>query len=149
MDSYYEYLLKSHVLFDSPDLLRIFSRLYASARAHMRKGRQRCNVSSGMHPIYINVDMRTGAAANAWVDSLQAALPGLQVLHGHLEEAICQHALYYALWLRYGALPERYNWKEDRPEIRFYPLRPEFMEATYFLYQVDELVDGVLFVCNA
>ncbi len=51
------------------------------------------------------------------------------------QEAICQHALYYALWLRYGGLPERYNWKSDSPDVRFYPLRPEFVEATYFLYR--------------
>ncbi len=62
--------------------------------------------------------------------------PFSQVLHGDLEEAVCQHALYYALWLRYGALPERYNWKTNAPDVSFYPLRPEFMEATYFLYQV-------------
>ena len=58
-----------------------------------------------------------------------------KVLHGDLEEAICHHALYYAIWKRYGCLPERYNWKLDAPDVRFYPLRPEFVESTYFLYQ--------------
>ena len=53
-----------------------------------------------------------------------------------MEEAICHHALYYAIWKRYGCLPERYNWKLDAPDVRFYPLRPEFVESTYFLYQV-------------
>ena len=60
----------------------------------------------------------------------------LQVLHGDLEEAICHHAYYYAIWKRYGCLPERYNWNLNAAEVKFYPLRPEFIESTYFLYQV-------------
>ena len=59
-----------------------------------------------------------------------------QVLHGDLDEAICHHALYYTIWKRYGCLPERYNWKLDAPDVKFYPLRPELMESTYMLYQV-------------
>ena len=64
----------------------------------------------------------------------------LQVLHGDIEEAICQHALYYAIWKRYGCLPERYNWKLDAPDVRFYPLRPELIESTYLLYQVMPII---------
>ena len=60
----------------------------------------------------------------------------LQVLHGDLEEAICHHAYYYAIWKRFGCLPERYNWNLNAAEVKFYPLRPEFIESTYFLYQV-------------
>ena len=58
-----------------------------------------------------------------------------QVLAGDLEEAICLHAVYYALWLRFNALPERYNWQMQVPEVLFYPLRPEFIESTYYLYR--------------
>ena len=60
----------------------------------------------------------------------------MQVLHGDLEEAICHHAYYYAIWKRFGCLPERYNWNLNAAEVKFYPLRPEFIESTYFLYQV-------------
>lgn len=34
----------------------------------------------------------------------------MQVLNGDIDEAICSHAIYYSLWKRYDALPERYNW---------------------------------------
>ncbi len=116
IDSYYEYLLKSHVLFggeeddederEEEDFLSMFDQLYTSATYYMRKGRQSCNGGSGggrwqdkpfftpanasssnydMHPIYVNVDMSSGQTANTWVDSLQAAFPGLQVLHGDLQ----------------------------------------------------------------
>lgn len=59
----------------------------------------------------------------------------LQVLHGDLEEAICSHLLYYALWKKHGSLPERYNWHLKEAEIKFYPLRPELAETTYLLYR--------------
>jgi len=58
-----------------------------------------------------------------------------QVLAGDLEEAICLHAIYYALWLRFSALPERYNYQMKSAEVLFYPLRPEFIESTYHLYR--------------
>ena len=59
-----------------------------------------------------------------------------QVLRGDIEEAICSHALYYKIWQRYNSLPERFNWNLKAPDVRFYPLRPEFVESTYLLYQV-------------
>ena len=57
------------------------------------------------------------------------------MLIGDLEEAICSHAVYYAIWQRFDALPERYNWNLQLPEVLFYPLRPELVESTYYLYQ--------------
>ena len=60
----------------------------------------------------------------------------LQVLHGDIEEAICHHALFYAIWKKYDCLPERYNWMLRMPDVKFYPLRPELVESTYLLYQV-------------
>ncbi|KAK6057322.1 hypothetical protein COOONC_05166, partial [Cooperia oncophora] len=66
---------------------------------------------------------------------IKASFAGLLVLAGQLDEAICQHAFYYAVWSKYGVLPERYNWFLKRPDVSFYPLRPEFVESTYLLYQ--------------
>lgn len=66
----------------------------------------------------------------------QASFAGLQVLYGDIEEAICSHALYYAVWKKWDALPERFNWQRKEPDVLFYPLRPEFVESTYLLYQV-------------
>lgn len=58
------------------------------------------------------------------------------MLSGDVENAICLHAFYYAIWRRFGALPERYNWQQQAPDVLFYPLRPELVESTYLLYQV-------------
>ena len=116
--------------------IEMFNESYDSIKQYMRRGRARCNSGDGLHPLYVNVEMETGHTATNWIDSLQAAFPGVQVLHGDLEEAICHHALYYSIWRhKYGCLPERYNWKMDAPDVKFYPLRPELVESTYMLYR--------------
>ena len=69
-----------------------------------------------------------------YIIPLLPALP--QVLAGDLEEAICTHALYYSIWRRYEAMPERFDWNQKAPNVHFYPLRPELVESTYLLYQV-------------
>lgn len=62
------------------------------------------------------------------------------MLNGDVDDAICLHAFYYAIWKRFGALPERYNWQLQAPDVLFYPLRPELVESTYLLYQVTVMV---------
>ncbi|KAF6099151.1 ER degradation enhancing alpha-mannosidase like protein 1 [Phyllostomus discolor] len=135
LDSFYEYLLKSYILFGEKEDLDMFNAAYRSIRNYLRRGREACNEGEGDPPLYVNVNMFSGQLMNTWIDSLQAFFPGLQVLMGDVEDAICLHAFYYAIWKRYGALPERYNWQLQAPDVLFYPLRPELVESTYLLYQ--------------
>ncbi|KAM4650952.1 ER degradation-enhancing alpha-mannosidase-like protein 1 [Discoglossus pictus] len=135
LDSFFEYLLKSYILFGEEEDLDMFNEAYKSIQSHLRRGREACNEGEGDPPLYVNVNMFNGQLMNTWIDSLQAFFPGLQVLKGDIEDAICLHAFYYAIWKRYGALPERYNWQLQAPDVSFYPLRPELVESTYLLYQ--------------
>lgn len=134
-DSFYEYLLKSYILFGENEDLEMFNEAYETIKFHLRRGRLKCNNGLGYPPLYVNVHMKTGDTLNNWIDSLQAAWSSVQVLNGDIEEAICSHALYYFIWKKYGFLPERFNWNLRVPEVTFYPLRPELVESTYFLYQ--------------
>jgi len=135
VDSFYEILLKSFIMFGEKEDADMFNSSYTSIKQYMRRGREGCNSGTGLHPLYVNVEMGTGNTATHWIDSLQAAFPGVQLLSGDVEEAICHHALYYSMWRKYGCLPERYNWKLDAPDVKFYPLRPELVESTYLLYR--------------
>ncbi|KAM4587584.1 ER degradation-enhancing alpha-mannosidase-like protein 1 isoform 1-T1 [Odontesthes bonariensis] len=135
MDSFYEYLLKSYILFGEKEDYQMFQASYQSIQNHLRRGRESCNEGEGDPPLYVNVNMFSGEIMNTWIDSLQAFFPGLQVLNGDVDNAICLHAFYYAIWKRFGALPERYNWQLQAPDVLFYPLRPELVESTYLLYQ--------------
>ncbi|XP_062522170.1 ER degradation-enhancing alpha-mannosidase-like protein 1 isoform X2 [Corticium candelabrum] len=137
MDSFYEYLLKAFILFGYEEDLQMFNQAYQSILQHVKKGDdcQSGPWSPGGVPLYVNVDMSSGNTYNSWIDSLSASFPGLQVLKGDVGEAVCSHALYYTIWRRYGALPERFNWKMKAPDVHFYPLRPELVESTYLLYR--------------
>ena len=79
MDSFYEYLLKSYVLFEEKSDLEKFLNVYKAIKSFMRRGRRHCNQGFGPHPFYVNVNMESGDTFTQWTDSLQAAMPGLQV----------------------------------------------------------------------
>uniref|UniRef100_A0A8C5HLH4 alpha-1,2-Mannosidase n=1 Tax=Gouania willdenowi TaxID=441366 RepID=A0A8C5HLH4_GOUWI len=78
MDSFYEYLLKSYLLFGEIEDYRMFQAAYESIQNHLRRGRELCNEGEGDPPLYVNVNMFSGETMNTWIDSLQAFFPGLQ-----------------------------------------------------------------------
>ncbi|KAL1922501.1 uncharacterized protein VTP21DRAFT_10040 [Calcarisporiella thermophila] len=126
IDSFYEYLLKAYILFGEDDYLEIFSEAYSSIIRYIR---------DGTGHVYRNVHMHNAVLMSTWVDSLSAFFPGLQVLYGDLDSAVKSHLLYYNIWRKYGALPERFDLHTQHINIASYPLRPELVESTYFLYQ--------------
>lgn len=128
IDSFYEYALKGSILFDDNYLLDVWHSSYDAIRTHAKED------------WYFNtIGTRDGHKATNWVDSLSAFFPGLQVLAGNIEDSVYQHMLFLKLWDTFGGIPER--WMMDgiysfRPlELPWYPLRPEFVESTYFLYR--------------
>ncbi|XP_073229289.1 ER degradation-enhancing alpha-mannosidase-like protein 1 [Porites lutea] len=135
LDSFYEYLLKGYIMFGEPDDLKRFNDIYRVLNRYLRKGRRTCNQGNGTTPLYVNVHMNSGETANTWIDALSASFAGVQVLKGDITEAICTHALYYAIWKKYEAMPERFNWHTKQSEVHFSPVRPELVESTYLLHQ--------------
>ncbi|KAI6187184.1 Alpha-1,2-Mannosidase [Aphelenchoides besseyi] len=118
-DSFLEILLKGYILFGNERDLDMYIQYDQSIQEHLRRGRAKCRFGNGMPPFYANVDMRDGSIINTWIDALQASYAAVQLLAGELDDAICSHALYYAI----------------SPDVNFYPLRPEFVESTYLLFQ--------------
>ncbi|KAI8586342.1 glycoside hydrolase [Geranomyces variabilis] len=126
IDSFYEYLFKAYVLFGETEYVNAWDVAYQGLIKHVRDER-------GL--LYKTINMDTGALATTWMDSLAAFFPGLQVLAGDLKNAAALHQLYFAIWTRYSALPERFDFNTRAPAISSYPLRPELIESTYMLYQ--------------
>eukprot|EP00730_Choanoeca_flexa_P002747 TRINITY_DN11159_c0_g2_i7.p1 TRINITY_DN11159_c0_g2~~TRINITY_DN11159_c0_g2_i7.p1 ORF type:complete len:559 (+),score=93.39 TRINITY_DN11159_c0_g2_i7:385-2061(+) len=126
MDSFYEYLFKSYIMFGHHSDLALFSTAF-------RNTARRTRVNNA--PLHGNVDMNSGRLINTWIDSLQAFLPGLKAGMGDVQGAIVDHAVYLAIWRRYQALPERFNYRLKKPDFGVYPLRPELFESTYLLYR--------------
>lgn len=126
VDSFFEYLFKAYIVFGDKRYYKIFEEGINAIGAKMW----------GRHPpVFYNVNMHNGMIANFWIDSLQAFVSGMLCQAGMLDAAIAHHAMYYGIWLKYGALPERFNLQMQAPEVKFYPLRPELAESTYYLYQ--------------
>ncbi|KAG0275805.1 alpha mannosidase-like protein [Linnemannia exigua] len=125
-DSFYEYLLKSYVLFGDDEYLD----MYETAQESIRR-----NLLHDSKYFYKHVHLEDGSLMATWVDSLSAFMPGVQVVGGDLESAIKNHLYYYNIWRKYQAIPERFNFVSQGVDISNYPLRPEFVESNYFLYR--------------
>nr|CDS17581.1 er degradation enhancer mannosidase alpha [Echinococcus granulosus] len=136
-DSFYEYLLKSGILFDDSELIQMFEESLRNLRRRLcgASSVHHCACPEGHPPVYWNTDMFTGEVVNTWVDTLQSVWPGILTLAGELRDAKCQHELHLSIWRRFGLPPERFNLLLNKSELAFYPLRPEFAESTYYLYR--------------
>ncbi|KAJ4756888.1 hypothetical protein LUZ62_091293 [Rhynchospora pubera] len=126
VDSFYEYLLKAYILFGSDEYWDMFHSAYLAVQKYFRHG-----------PWYHEADMRSGKATYWQLTSLQAFWPGLQTLVGDVAAANLSHREFFYVWKKYGVLPERYLLEHAtlHPTERYYPLRPELAESTYYLYQ--------------
>lgn len=132
LDSFYEYALKGAILFDDDNLLKVWREVYSAI-----------NVYSKEDWFYTVVSYWGGYPMADWIDALAAFFPGLQVLAGDIDDAMAHNMMYMKLWDTYGAIPER--WFYDKSEgkefngppvqLEWYPLRPEFIESTWYLYR--------------
>ncbi|XAR57326.1 hypothetical protein NMG60_11025415 [Bertholletia excelsa] len=126
IDSFYEYLLKGFLLFGDEEYLFIFQEAYEAAMRYLYTD-----------PWYVEVNMNSAALVWPLFNSLQAFWPGLQVLAGDVDPAIRTHAAFFSVWKRYGFTPEGFNLATLSVQHgqKSYPLRPELIESTYWLYK--------------
>lgn len=126
IDSFYEYLLKAYLLFGDEEYLYIFQEAYKAAMQYLHHD-----------PWYVEVNMNSGATVWPLFNSLQAFWPGLQVLAGDVDPAIRTHAAFFSVWKKYGFTPEGFNLATSTVQNgqRSYPLRPELIESTYWLFK--------------
>nr|XP_043633628.1 alpha-mannosidase I MNS4 isoform X1 [Erigeron canadensis] len=126
IDSFYEYLLKAYILFGDEEYLYIFQEAYGAAMHYLFHD-----------PWYVEVNMNSAALVWPLFNSLQAFWPGLQVLAGDIDPAIRTHTAFFSVWKRYGFTPEGFNLASFSVQHgqKSYPLRPELIESTYWLYK--------------
>ncbi|XP_041049029.1 ER degradation-enhancing alpha-mannosidase-like protein 3 isoform X1 [Carcharodon carcharias] len=124
IDSYYEYLLKAYILLGDDVYLERFNTHYAAIMKYISQP-----------PLLLDVHMHNPTInARKWMDSLLAFFPGLQVLKGDLQPAIETHEMLYQVTQRHKFLPEAFT-TDFAVHWAQHPLRPEFIESTYFLYK--------------
>ncbi|EJF62997.1 alpha-mannosidase [Dichomitus squalens LYAD-421 SS1] len=126
IDSFYEYALKWYIMSGEVEFLDVWQESYASVMRYSRS-------PDGYW--YRSVNIFTGDAQYSTVDSLSAFWPGLQVLGGDIENAIKAHLVYWNLWRGFAGLPEVWDMNFRTATAFQYPLRPEFVESTWYLYR--------------
>ena len=126
IDSFYEYMLKSWILFGHQEDLHMFVESYRAVIRHLKRG-----------PWYIEASMMSGDMTWPVFSSLQAFFPGMQVLFGDVEIAGDTLRAFMSLWQHFQFLPERYDLKGGKVDSRnpHYPLRPELAESLYYMFQ--------------
>ncbi|ELT95927.1 hypothetical protein CAPTEDRAFT_219288 [Capitella teleta] len=124
IDSYYEYLMKAYILLGDETYLHRFNKHYRAIKKYINQG-----------PLLLDVHMhRPLTNTRNFMDSLLAFWPGLQVLKGDLKSAIEIHEMLFQVMQRHSFLPEAFT-SDFRVHWAHHPLRPEFLESTYFIYK--------------
>ncbi|KAF9247222.1 glycoside hydrolase family 47 protein [Melanogaster broomeanus] len=126
IDSFYEYALKWYILSGEVEFLDVWHEGYAAVMRYAR--------SPDGH-WFRSVNPHTGDQAYTTIDSLSAFWPGLQVLGGDVQNAIKSHLIYWNIWRRHSGLPEVWDVHFMQATSFQYPLRPEFIESTWYLYR--------------
>ncbi|KAF5277097.1 hypothetical protein FQA39_LY06335 [Lamprigera yunnana] len=123
IDSYYEYCLKAYILLGDDMYLNRFNRHYNAIMKYISQG-----------PMLLDVHMhRPHTNSRNYMDALLAFWPGLQVLKGDLKPAVETHEMLYQVMQRHKFIPEAFT-TNFQVHWGNHPLRPEFLESTYFLY---------------
>ncbi|XP_076352993.1 ER degradation-enhancing alpha-mannosidase-like protein 3 [Tachypleus tridentatus] len=127
IDSYYEYCLKAYILLGDDTYLERFNKHYSAVMKYISQG-----------PLLVDVHMhRPHTNSRNFMDALLAFWPGLQVLKGDIKPAIETHEMLYQVMQKHNFLPEAFT-TDFQVHWGQHPLRPEFVESTYFLYKATE-----------
>ncbi|XP_065342933.1 ER degradation-enhancing alpha-mannosidase-like protein 3 isoform X2 [Cloeon dipterum] len=127
IDSYYEYCLKAYILLGEEKYLGRFNRHYDAVMKYISQG-----------PLLLDVLMhRPHTNSRNFMDALLAFWPGLQVLKGDIRPAVETHEMLYQVIQRHNLLPEAFT-TDFQVHWGQHPLRPEFLESTYFLYRATQ-----------
>jgi hypothetical protein len=128
IDSYYEYLWKCWKLFGDRDCLAMWNDSIAAANRYLPE-----EVDGMLW--YGHVDMATGARVSSEYGALDAFMPGLLAYSGDLDRAKRLQDSSFAMWQLHGIEPETYDYRKRVVTEAAYPLRPEIVESTWYLYR--------------
>lgn len=151
IDSYYEYLYKSWILFGDKD--------FADAFDVHNKAIKKYLVDKTNNGWFMrHVDMNSGKETATLYGALDAFYAGLCAYAGDIPAAKnIQDANYY-MWTNFNMEPEEFNYKTDSVTSAYYILRPENLESCFYLYRYSHktaylwmakrMVDDILAHCK-
>jgi len=131
IDSYYEYLLKCAILFDDKYCRKMWDDSIVAINRYLRdetEGRQKPELWYG------HADMNIGKRTATTYGALDAFFPAVLAMSGDLRRARLLQDSSFAMWNENGIEPEEYDYLKGTVVQPGYPLRPEIVESTYYLY---------------
>jgi len=128
IDSYYEYLLKCSMLFGDQDCKRMWTDSISAINKYLAD-------NSGGELWYGHADMNTGARRATTYGALDAFFPAILTLTGDLKRAKLLQDSSFRMWNQAGIEPEEFDYAARKITSPGYPLRPEIVESTYYLYR--------------
>ena len=128
IDSYYEYLVKSSILFGDADCGAMWDSSFVALNRYVAD-----TTKSGLW--YGHVDMTTGKRTHRWFGALDAFLPAVLVLAGDIPRARALQESCVNMWNRYGIETDQIDYSTMTAVSPKYFLNPEIMESTYYLYR--------------
>ena len=128
IDSYYEYLIKSYLLFGDKDFKKMYDESMKAVNKYLY------DENDGRF-WYCVVDMDKGEKVSTTFGALDAFMPAMLVLGGDLKRAKEIQRSNFLMWTLFGIEPERFNYATDSIKSTGYPLRPENIESAYYLYR--------------
>jgi mannosidase alpha-like ER degradation enhancer 2 len=130
IDSWYEYLLKSWLLFRDEDFRGMWRESVGPMNRYLADNRFG-------ELWYGQANMSTGVRTGTQFGSLEAFLPAVLALGGDTTRAAGLMASVDRMWTTFGVEPEAFDYSTmtigDYPG---YELRPESLESAYYLYRL-------------
>ena len=145
IDSYYEYLLKCAILFDDQDCRKMWDESLKAINKHLAAefyrveyiGTKGKNLRMGRALSalwYGHADMNSGKRTATTYGALDAFFPAVLALSGDLTRASQLQQSSFNMWMKEGIEPEELDYQTMEIKSAGYPLRPEIVESTYYLY---------------
>jgi mannosidase alpha-like ER degradation enhancer 2 len=143
IDSYYEYLLKCAILFDDRDCRRMWNESIKAINSYLapdvsryagRKVDGRTVMGWVPELWYGHADMNSGKQTSTVYGALDAFFPAVLALSGDLRRARRLQSSSFRMWQLNNIEPEELDFSHMRVTSPGYPLRPEIVESTYYLY---------------
>lgn len=140
IDSYYEYLIKCSILFGDNDcrdmweesISKVHSFLADEGTTLSKTNRTGTMATGDLW--YGHADMNTGKRTATTTGALDAFFPAILVLDGDTNRARALQDSLFSMWRVNGIEPEVYDYRTGQTVYPGWPLRPEIVESTYYLY---------------
>lgn len=128
IDSYYEYLIKSYLLFGDEDFKNMYDESSAAVNKYLLD-----STSTGVW--YAHADMNKGEKTKTSFGALDAFMPGMLLLGGDIKTAEQIQKSCYRMWTNFGIEPEEMDYTTFEVISPYYILRPENIESSFYLYR--------------